>query len=493
MRFAIAALCVITGLAWPQFATALYPGLGSSTLVDSYDVDPGKTAVVQLHCSPDRVFVGVHTRRDAAGVTRSIAFTTGSGAAADLASSVGVLGGGVTVTVTNASATAQFGVVIINCLPPTSGLVTALTAQIVVPGNGTAPITGSCPSPSAAVGFASSVDGVNVGQAYAVYKYGVPPSKYLDDLTDGLNTFPTGIEQATVNHTTTAKPVMLATYCANVPALQTIIYSVPTTPGNPFSIFAPVPDGYNYVGHTFVGGQFGTVNDHNLWGTNGIVTSEYAAGGVALTGNLTVKAALIEGVDSRPKSAIEPKSTARAVLGLLVIPSTAAIPAPTMDTVVEFYNAALDHYFITTIAKEISDLDQGVHPGWARTGASFKVYAVGSTGHAGRRPVCRAYGNPASGLDSHFYSASPQECVDTLSKFKGDWLLESSEVFEMDLPDATSGACPAGDVPIYRVWNARKDSNHRYTTTLAAQGQMIAKGYIPEGYGPNSVTLCALI
>jgi len=47
-------------------------------------------------------------------------------------------------------------------------------------------------------------------------------------------------------------------------------------------------------------------------------------------------------------------------------------------------------------------------------------------------------------------------------------------------------------VPVYRVWNARTDSNHRYTTSIATRDQMVARGYIAEGYGPDNVTLCGL-
>jgi len=46
-------------------------------------------------------------------------------------------------------------------------------------------------------------------------------------------------------------------------------------------------------------------------------------------------------------------------------------------------------------------------------------------------------------------------------------------------------------VPVYRLYNNRADTNHRYTTSLAIRSQMIAKGYIPEGYGPNAVAMCA--
>jgi hypothetical protein len=72
------------------------------------------------------------------------------------------------------------------------------------------------------------------------------------------------------------------------------------------------------------------------------------------------------------------------------------------------------------------------------------------------------------------------------------WLLEASEVFQMDLPDPVTGACPPGGVPIYRVFNQRKDANHRYTTSIAIRDQMVARGGVAEGYGPDAVVLCGL-
>src|SRR5205823_2297101 len=155
------------------------------------------------------------------------------------------------------------------------------------------------------------------------------------------------------------------------------------------------------------------------------------------------------------------------------------------------YNAVLDHYFITAFADEIAKLDNGTFVGWARTGQSFNAYGIGSTGRAGRRPVCREYGRPDVGIDSHFYSASPGECEASLINGGGAWVLEASEVFEMDLPDPVSGDCPTGDVPVYRVWNQRRDSNHRYTTSIAIRDRMVQKGGIAEGYGPDAVALCA--
>ena len=159
---------------------------------------------------------------------------------------------------------------------------------------------------------------------------------------------------------------------------------------------------------------------------------------------------------------------------------------------IEYYNAPRDHYFVTSLPDEISALDAGVFAGWQRTGLSFKVYEAGTIAF-GAVAVCRFYGLPSAGLDSHFYTASSLECTEVQQNFGGAWILESNNVFEVSLPDLTSGQCPAGSIPIYRAWNARFDSNHRYTTDPAVQAAMIAKGYIPEGYGPPSmpVAMCS--
>jgi len=172
-----------------------------------------------------------------------------------------------------------------------------------------------------------------------------------------------------------------------------------------------------------------------------------------------------------------------------------AAPAPASATLldaIEYYNAALDHYFVTASADEINKLDNHVFVGWARTGLSFKV-ADPATVSTNLSPVCRFYGEPSAGLDSHFYSASPAECQEVAARFPGVWVLESSDVFGVALPDTTTGACPSGTIPIYRAWNGRVDSNHRYTTSLSVQQQMIAKGYVAEGYGSSSmpVAMCS--
>ena len=158
---------------------------------------------------------------------------------------------------------------------------------------------------------------------------------------------------------------------------------------------------------------------------------------------------------------------------------------------VEFYNAHLDHYFVSADADEIAALDSGVLSGWTRTGESWNVFARPAGALPRGTPVCRFYGRPEAGLDSHFYSGSTTECAAVATRFGAAWLLESMDVFGAQLPDVTSGACPLFTSPVYRLYNNRADANHRFTTSLAVRQDMIARGWIAEGYGPDAVALCA--
>lgn len=160
-----------------------------------------------------------------------------------------------------------------------------------------------------------------------------------------------------------------------------------------------------------------------------------------------------------------------------------AIPA----RIVEYYHAGLDHYFVTADAGELAALDDGHVKGWKRTGQTMGVAAAP---YDAAGAVCRFYLPPASG-DSHFYSASAQECADVGAKFPS-FVLESEAVFAAALPDRATGACATGMLPVYRLWNARADSNHRYTADPAIRAAMIARGYVAEGYGAEGVAFCAL-
>lgn len=188
-----------------------------------------------------------------------------------------------------------------------------------------------------------------------------------------------------------------------------------------------------------------------------------------------------------------PAPTGPPVVPQPTIPATSpAMPLVPSVKVVEFYNANLDHYFISNSAQEISDLDRGVHTGWVRTGLSFNAFA---SAWPGTNPVCRFYIPPEHG-DSHFFSASGDECDDVLHSMQVDpnysgFVYESPDAFYIGLPNANTGACPAGTVKVYRLWNDRADSDHRFTTDAATKAAMVARGSIAEGYGPDAVAMCA--
>ncbi len=160
--------------------------------------------------------------------------------------------------------------------------------------------------------------------------------------------------------------------------------------------------------------------------------------------------------------------------------------APVVVDVIEFYHAGFDHYFISSLPADINALDSGTFKGWVRTGRTFRALA---TTMVGATPVCRFY-LPAAFGDSHFYSASPAECFEVLVRFPG-FIYESPGVMYMYLPDPITGACPPPTVPVYRVWNRRVDTNHRYMTDRDLRDAFVAMGYVAEGYGPDAVAMCA--
>jgi hypothetical protein len=174
--------------------------------------------------------------------------------------------------------------------------------------------------------------------------------------------------------------------------------------------------------------------------------------------------------------------------------ATATAP-PLPVTVVEYYDAARDHYFISSLAPDIDALDTQRIPGWTRTGQTFQAYPSQESGGPGAQPVCRFYIPPEKG-DSHFLSASVAECAAVLQKQMFDpayagYVYETPSAFFIALPDTASGACPPATIPVYRLWNQRVDSNHRYTIDPAIKAQMVALGFVAEGYGTDAVAMCA--
>ena len=154
-------------------------------------------------------------------------------------------------------------------------------------------------------------------------------------------------------------------------------------------------------------------------------------------------------------------------------------------TLVEFHNSALDHYFMTARDVEAALIDQGnAGPGWSRTGQTFRVYRD-LTGNL-QTGVCRFYGTPGVGPNSHFFTVDPEEC----SKTQADpgWTLETWSGFIATAPTLNnerpqSWDCGSGRF-LYRLYNKRvaeRDSNHRYVADPDLYRSMEAKGWEAEG------------
>ena len=150
---------------------------------------------------------------------------------------------------------------------------------------------------------------------------------------------------------------------------------------------------------------------------------------------------------------------------------------------IEYYHSGLDHYFLTAWPAEIAALDDGIHPGWQRTGESFDTWTSGSGGRSG---VCRFYGVVA-GKGTHFYTAHAGECTALMDR--APWQYESLLGY-VQLPGGLG--CFLAPRPLYRLYNAGMGGapNHRYTTSLSIRAAMVAKGWISEGYGDLGVIGC---
>lgn len=164
------------------------------------------------------------------------------------------------------------------------------------------------------------------------------------------------------------------------------------------------------------------------------------------------------------------------------------------SVVTEFHNAELDHYFMTGRADEVAALKSGAVPGWQPTGKM--LYVASRTLGKGYYPVCRYMLKHAAGY-THFFSAWQEEC-DALAE-NPDAVLETASAFYAGLPSdgvcATQGPVPGNGYgviggPIYRLWNGKPDTNHRFVADKAERDAMIARGWIAEGAGLDGVALC---
>jgi hypothetical protein len=155
-----------------------------------------------------------------------------------------------------------------------------------------------------------------------------------------------------------------------------------------------------------------------------------------------------------------------------------ATDADTID-VVEFHNPRDGQYFITADSREIGLLDAGaLGADWSRTGASFRAWSTGNAPDTAL-PVCRFFGTPGVGPNSHFYTAYERECG--IVRNDPNWI-EEGVTFRARLPLA--GTCDPGDTTVLRLWKANESvtaSRHRYVVDPAVAGEMQREGWVLEG------------
>ncbi len=151
-----------------------------------------------------------------------------------------------------------------------------------------------------------------------------------------------------------------------------------------------------------------------------------------------------------------------------------------LGTAVEYYNPALRHYFVTAYPEEAAALDAGTNvKGWTRTGGQFTVFTEPADG---LQAVCRFFGTPGKGINSHFYTADAAECAKV--KTLPAWTFEAIAFY---IPTPTNGQC-GGNYPVYRSFFSDNiaDANHRFTVDLTAHARMTKRGDVLEG-----IVMCA--
>ena len=84
--------------------------------------------------------------------------------------------------------------------------------------------------------------------------------------------------------------------------------------------------------------------------------------------------------------------------------------------------------------------------------------------------------------------SQPCACAEPTGSKNPTFVNEDPQFFHVLLP--TNGECPAGTRNVYRVFSNRADANHRYMVDGAIRDQMMTRGWLAEGDGPNLVVMC---
>lgn len=179
----------------------------------------------------------------------------------------------------------------------------------------------------------------------------------------------------------------------------------------------------------------------------------------------------------------------------VAIAHQSAVPPRPGETVArEFHHPGLNHFFLTATQAETNLLLDNPDWGWMPTGHGFVAHPADST-DAGVHPVCRFYGDPFIGPNSHFFTASPVECQWLIDLERqtppGEpaWRLEGL-AFAIARP-TPGGNCPEdAPFPIWRAYNGhvgeiidgiRRDANHRYASDPRVFSEEASQGWQIEG------------
>jgi hypothetical protein len=98
---------------------------------------------------------------------------------------------------------------------------------------------------------------------------------------------------------------------------------------------------------------------------------------------------------------------------------------------------------------------------------------------SGAVPVCRFFGTPGVGPNSHFYTGYAFEC-DAVRR-DGQWI-EEGVTFRARLPGA--GACANDERTVLRLWKPGASvtrSRHRYVVDAPVAATMQTQGFVVEG------------
>ena len=177
------------------------------------------------------------------------------------------------------------------------------------------------------------------------------------------------------------------------------------------------------------------------------------------------------------------KSLFQRILAIALFVVSAAVSAQSI-TVVEYYNRALDAYFMTGRSAEQTLLD-GLPADFSRTGMEFAATAatVAMATMAPQVRICRFYVNIVTPFtNSHFYGREGTDCEAIRAQNIAGFNYEDFD-FTVAQPDAGNACAASTPVRVFRSFRSGtggRTSNHRYSTSAASFDALTAAGWTPE-------------